>query len=360
MQLAILNSNLHSRYREASGDVFNFCLPHQLVFLNLLAVSGHYNIPLPPLLEGLSEETPLVFRQRTKTIAEKITAGTDIVEAIVQSELLPNTTNMALRLAKESGTLDEFYVSVLSRSQDREEEQQISDNPFFRLFRLFLLTFVVMSILVFIAIKIIPEFKAMLEEFGIEEPGMLQTFISVSDTFVRFWFVIPAIFLLAAPFYVPALLRGVKYINPLNWRKPFGDPLNNLRRATAVAAESESDLASALSIVVDGQQGGPKYTLLNNAVADVSNHPTPWHALSGKRIVSAREANSLGNVASGETQAWLLRWKNSVSQKTESDRSVFVLRLLVGITHVIVAIVVFLTALAVFSTLIQIINLINQ
>lgn len=359
MQLALLNSNLHSRYRAASGDVFSFCMPHQFVFLNLLAVSQHYEIPLPPLLDALGDETPLVFRQRTKTIAEKITAGADVVEAIVQSELLPNTTNMALRLASESGTLDEFYESVLSRSQDREE-QQIVDNPFFQMFRLFIYTLFVFLILTYFAVRVVPEFKAMLEEFGIKETGILEVFISVCNTFVNFWFVIPVIFLLTSPFYFPALLGGLKYINPVNWRTPFGDPLNNLRRATAVAAECETDLTSGLKVVVDGQLGSPKFSLLSNAVAGIANHPSPWHALSEKRIVSQREANSLEKVSSGETQAWLLRWKNSVSEKKESSRSVFVLRLFAGVVHLVLAIMVFLTALTVFSTLIQILNKLNQ
>ena len=360
MQLAINNSNLHSRYQEASTDVFSFCLPHQLVFLNLLAVSQHYDVALGPLLVGLSEETPYVFRQRTKSIAAEVAAGTSAVDAIVNSQLLPHTTNMALRLAKESGTLDEFCISVLNRNQDHSSNTHIAANPFFRLFRLFILTLVVLMLLSFVTIKIIPEFRAMLEEFGIEEPGVFQTFISVSDTFVSFWFVLPALFLLTAPFYLPALLRGVKYINPLNWRKPFGDPLNNLRRATAVAAESGVALPSAMNVVLEGQRGKPKFNLLSNAIADIPNHQTPLQSLAERKIVSAREADSLDSVSSGETQAWLLRWSNSIAQRRHSNRSVYILQVLVTVTHLVVAVIVLLTALTVFSTLVQIITLLNR
>ena len=49
------------------------------------------------------------------------------------------------------------------------------------------------GILVFIMIKIIPQFKEMFEEFGIELPAMTELLIAISDRCVKLWFLFPLI-----------------------------------------------------------------------------------------------------------------------------------------------------------------------
>ena len=290
-------------------DIISFCAPHQMVLLNLLATSQMYDIPIEPLIRGLEKESPLIFRSRVKKIADSIAAGGDPLEAIVGSRLLPETTNTILMSARQGNRLNDFYTSVLEADQDKRDEIGINDHPFFKVARLVMLLWFTAGMLTFILIKIVPEFKAMTEEFGIELPGVMELFISISDTVVRYWFVFPAVLLLLTPWYFPSVLSGFKYLNPLNWRRTWIDPLE---------------------------------------------HP-------GRMVPAMLECGVLPEAApespgsDDATRAWLVRWKDARTKKRSKDRSAVVLQFLITLSYTIIGIMVFLAASAVFMTLIKII-----
>lgn len=294
---------------ETARDIIGFCAPHQMVLLNLLATSQLYDVPIEPLIRGLEKELPLIFRSRVKKIADSIAAGEDPLETIVASRLLPETTATVLFSARKGNKLNDFYAAVLESNQDDRDEVEISDHPFFKVARLILLLWFMAAMLTFICLKIVPEFKAMTEEFGIDLPGAMWLFISVCDTVVRYWFVLPAVLLLLTPWYFPSVLSGFKYLNPLNWRRVWDDPLKNQNRMDAAMMEFG--------------------------------------------VQPALAADSSGPF--DDTQAWLVRWKDARTKKRSKDRSSFLLQFLITLTYTIIAIMVFLAASAIFSTLLKII-----
>ena len=336
------------------AEIVEVSAPHQLALLRMLAVSEIYGLDPIPLISSMAEELPTVYRNRLKLFEEQLLLGGDVVDAIGEvPRLVPPSVELAIRLARENGTLSELYNAVLQKHFGTGGNDNES-GVWAKLIHLAALVFAVIVVLSFIMISIVPEFRSMLEEFEIESPSALELLIVVADTAVKFWFV-GALFLLALiPFAIVGFRRYLRSWNRYVWRQNTIKPTTVRKRSLALVLQAGLSIPAGIKVIKQNKNWRRITGKLGKAQDRINNGHEAWDSLAIANVITRRDVESMKLSASGETQAWLLRWSANTKQARQRARSGFLVRVLMAMVYITVGLIVVLAASAVFLTLITI------
>ena len=336
--------------------LFQSCTPHQRALLSILAVAERYQLDPAPMVASLGAELPGWYRKQADQLAEELAQGVDADEALNHvPNLMPTPVALAIRVAREEGSLGELYSAILRRSPINDDSSPNEDeNNFALLSRLGLRILTVSFLIIFILLKLIPEFSKMLQEFGVEHPHTLTLLMIACDKIAKFWFVGVLIVIAMIPFGIPACRRYLRRWNPFTWRQPEYSRTARRRRSLAVATQSASSPSLSIERMLNVLPENSEHNRLQKAQEKIENGNDVWESLAKEKIISNREAQALALSSSGQTQAWLLRWSASNRQTRENERSVLGTRIFLAAVNIVLAFVVVLAALGVFMTLIAI------
>lgn len=353
------SGNLNALRRTVS-EMLESSTPRQRAMFGILATSQRYKLDPAPLIKSLAIEFPRHKKYLANSFAQRISDGEDMVDVLEETpDILSSSSVLALRLAKQAGTLPDLMTAYFDRPNDYEAPStELHDDLFAKFSRLFVQTTIICALLTFMMLTIIPEFSKMLEEFGVETPGFLRLFVFAADLVCRFALIFPLLFIFLLPFFIPTLRRYLRRWNPVTWRQRHLSTSEDRRRSLAMISETGTSLPTGLAMMFKNKYLRKifKKSFGTNSSVDssIETGKNQWDSLASKRIISRREAKSLSLAGSGETEAWLLRWFASSQRSRRSTRISLIARTVIVLINVGLCVLVVLAAVAVFSTLIQI------
>ena len=348
--VAVLNSrkaNVFSEDQLVSG-VQQACAPRQRALLSLLAICNKHHLAPASLVASFAKDLPRspleerrktrkFYWSRTHEFSEELKQSPAIPDALEKFPgLLPGTVELALRLAQEAGTLDEFNEAWLNRSPDYVCDATRTKTSVNSMFSLMLKTLFMVLVAYFIFDRVFPELEAMTEEFGVELPPVFDFAAMILDELAKFWFIPAVLFLIAILFCIPALSRYFKRWNPFVWQQPISPGSVSRRQILAlVTAHGKSISAKALTGSWKSKRG------LNHSEEKLENacdKLMEWKPFAARRIISANEAAALKLSDSYDTQAWLLRKSSVATSERVVSRRVSFARAIVTIVNVLLGV----------------------
>ncbi len=353
------NANATQRYveRQYVRELLRSCAPHQRTVLGILALAERYELDPAPMLSSLGTELPSAYRYQCHELAEGLATGIGADQALKEIPgLLPPSVVLALNLAREEGKLAAFYSSVLDRTAESDLEVSAEQTGFGDLLGLAFKTLTIAYFMMFILMKIVPEFFKMLQEFGVEAPRPMFLLMWACDRMASFWFVGALLLPLLVPFFFPSFRMYLRRWNPFTWRQPEFVPVSERRYALAIATQSDSRPSALLARLLDFPGIRQLFIGLKKAQIGVENEDDEWKSIAKAKIISQQEAQALALASSGETRAWLLNWSASRQHHRWANGIANRNRAAVTLVNIGLMVLVALAAVAVFSTLIVIMN----
>lgn len=345
--------------RESVEALLDACSPSQTAILGMLAQSRAHRVDPAPWLNAIMAELSPKERSGVQDITEQWLNGTELVDAIESSQsLLPDSVMLAMRIAQESGTLDDLCEAIACRSIYVAPESDASQwSPVGNLFRLGAKAFTLLMIMTFIMLFVVPEHMKMYSEFELEWPFAFRMLLAHTDRFVKLWFIPAGIFMAALYWYIIPMLRNGRHRwSPSRWRQharstPVQNKLNLARLV-------ESGLNFTDGLPVLSRYGGSKKSSaqIEKAKTLTINGGSQWAALAAAGVINNRQSEALEMASSDETRAWLLRRMADYEQQNRSRWLFAKAKLLTTAINVMLGIAVLLFVVGLFSPFVKLIR----
>jgi type II secretory pathway component PulF len=250
-----------------------------------------------------------VGRAAEKLLAE-LRQGASLVEAVAKyPRALPPE---ALAYVAAGETINAQAAALRELNQSSEDEmagawQKCVDRIAYLVFILLIMA----TVLTFIMIKIVPEFRKIFEEFEVELPHMTQTAVMISQYFTQY--AAAPIFVATSLLIMAGFVVGICYLCDMPVLRPWTDLLLRRRRSAhvlrilSVATEARQPLAEVLRRVAIVFPSAPIRSQLRPAVAAV-RAGTDWRdALFEARVISDAERALLKAAERARNLPWALR-----------------------------------------------------
>lgn len=161
-------------------------------FTRQLSILQDAGLPILRSLKILQEQSrPGALKNALIDVCDEIESGSSLSEALAKSPKVFDRLYVNMIKAGEAGGSLEVILRRLAEFKERT--QSLKNQVIGAMIYPIMVVLFTIGILTFIMIRIIPEFKEMFEEFGIELPAMTQLLISISDRCVKLWFMFPLI-----------------------------------------------------------------------------------------------------------------------------------------------------------------------
>jgi type II secretory pathway component PulF len=156
--------------------------------LRLIAVATEENLPLHPLMEAWATDERGVQIRRLRRLVHLLKEGTPLAGAIEQVPgILREEDVLAIRFGAQSGTLSATIRAMLNESESTMRSS-LHPLPKTVIYSVTVLI-VIVCIVAFICIKILPAFIKITQDFSMEPPAVLQSFVRITSAFVISWWV---------------------------------------------------------------------------------------------------------------------------------------------------------------------------
>ena len=161
-------------------------------FTRQLSILQDAGLPILRSLKILEEQArPGALKNALIDVCDEIEGGASLSEALAKSPKVFDRLYVNMIKAGEAGGSLEVILRRLAEFKERT--QSLKNQVIGAMIYPIMVVLFTVGILVFIMIRIIPEFKEMFEEFGIALPAMTQLLISISDRCVKLWFLFPLV-----------------------------------------------------------------------------------------------------------------------------------------------------------------------
>ena len=163
-----------------------------VTFTRQLSILQDAGLPILRSLKILEEQAkPGALKNALIDVCDEIEGGASLSEAMAKAPRVFDRLYVNMIKAGEAGGSLETILQRLAEFKERT--QSLKNKIIGALIYPIMIIFFTIGILVFIMIKIIPQFKEMFEEFGIDLPAMTELLIAISDRCVKLWFLFPLI-----------------------------------------------------------------------------------------------------------------------------------------------------------------------
>ncbi len=323
--------------------------PHQKALLRILALSLEYGTSAVEPVKALAFELGRRRRWNLLEFAELLETN-DYLTAINDSkDVFSPYSRLAIHLAANNGTLPELFKALHDRSLFRDA---IEHEPGFyaKLVRLTFKVLFILGVLVYMFIKVIPEFKDMMDEFGVAPPAVFDLFVESGEYLT--WGLLGYLLLLIvfAILSGSAIKKFFRRWSPTRWRQPIVSKRIDKLRAMALVCQPPNDLADAITLV-------RKQEFLNRHFNDIVRLERPrdkWNEMARLGIITPGTYRAIELTENDETRAWLLRWAATKNVKAGQSSTGILARTLFTVVNLVLAFLVALAAFAVFGVLISI------
>ena len=182
-----------------------------VTFTRQLSILQDAGLPILRSLKILEDQAkPGALKNALIDVCDEIESGASLSEAMAKAPRVFDRLYVNMIKAGEAGGSLETILQRLAEFKERT--QSLKNKVIGALVYPIMIILFTIGIMVFIMIKIIPEFKDMFEEFGIDLPAMTELLIAISDRCVKLWFLFPLI-----PIAMVCLCRWFVSSVPVGW-----------------------------------------------------------------------------------------------------------------------------------------------
>ncbi len=280
-----------------------------------LAVAVEKAFPVVPFLEALADEAGGSWRWKVRGLAELISAGTSIPDALeAMPAVLPSDTVAMIRVGAQTGNLSGALREAAGLARRRGEEPAVHFHGTLMYFATVMLALSLVG--TFIMIWIIPKYKAIFAGFDVKLPALTETVIGFCDDFSRYWYLGFPLFVLAVVGLWSFMSVGLELmgLGPI-WGRPrwlsshlwprLKSP--HLLRCLSVAIEGGRPLPEALQLLADRHPD----IAFRRRLADISNEVARgddcWLVLRAARMLRRGEPAMLEAAQRAGNLTWALR-----------------------------------------------------
>ena len=279
----------------------------QMALLRILAVAATERLEAAPLVAALASEHRGKYRRRLRRLAQRLTAGTPLADALEQTPgVLSDEEALAIRFGDQSGILPAMLSQLVNKPAGAESRvvARLRQIGFYLTMTITIFVF----ILSFMMIKIIPSFQAIFDDFDLDLPRLTILMIAISNWVVDSWFII------AIPLLVMLWLWKSE-----RSRRFFRRRISS-RLIRPIAQLRSADLLSLLS--VNARAGRPlsgamstlaRYhfdTKIRHKLLFVRNEmeqgADAWNSMATARLLTPEEARALASSTTTDSRAWAM------------------------------------------------------
>ena len=346
----------------AADEIAETTSIHQLAIVRMLAIANEHNLNAANLLQDFGVELKSAEARKIPFVVEDLENGLSTVEALTRTpDFIPESSVMALAVAQSRGLQQPLNHALLNTTRKREVEDDVTEDfeaidRVSKLIQKFVFT---ASILSFVMLFIIPQFKQMFEEFGMELPASMSLLISCSNFVVRYWFLFALAFLVIGGLLIYKSPRFItNYFSrwiPNRWQQPMLTKRRQKDSSVAWLVQASDNLPdTAIQFVSDK---GIDTDILHRLAADKAEPNAGFlKALEKKQVISKRVSSITSTASSRESAAWILRKMSKENHSSRRRRGLASLRTLVWLGNFFVMFVSGWTAFAIFQSLLSIIQ----
>lgn len=316
-----LESRFLSRWRVATLWPVDSGAAIQRSVLRLLAVAHSERLDVAVLINNFADEHRGMWKYRLRRLAKRIEGGTSLVNALEHTpDVLSPSQVLAIRFATQSGTLQQTYQNLLERPIDHELSTRATIQR--AVGYGFALLLVLALILSFLNAFILPTMAKMCEEFGINIPSVMQSFMDVSRLFSDYGILWVVIILVLCCFFVlsPVRRRFATWISPWWTRISTQARSAELLRMLAISVDAGRPLDGSLSILARYHFDREVRSRLLFARNEVEQGADPWECLQRARFLNPAEADAIRPATDRRLQAWTLNQIALVKATAVSNR----------------------------------------
>jgi general secretion pathway protein F len=286
----------------------------QATLLWTLAVAVEKQFPLVPFLEALADEAGGRWRWKVRGLADLISAGVSIPDALEAIPgILPKDAVALVRVGARTGNMAGALREAATLARRRSENTGMRFQG--TLLYLCLLFMVLGTITTFVMIWIIPKYKAIFEGFDAKLPALTETVIHVSDLAGQYWFLVILFPLALLGMWVlmaiclEALGWGPAWNRPLQLANDLWPRLKSphILRCLSVAVDAGRPLAEALTTVATRHPDKEFRLRVKDLAAAVGRGDDCWKALRAARMLRQGEAALLESAQRVGNLVWALR-----------------------------------------------------
>lgn len=321
---------------------------NRVAMLWIIATAVKHDMPLPDLIRAQARQSWGKRRRMLFEMATDLQGGTSLAEVVDTYRLvIPEQGRLAIHIGSDSGTLDQSLDAALEYLERRPLEVQRNIQIFF-----FYLTFVLtcwLAITSFILYWIVPKFKDIFYDFGVELPGLTISFINFADLSVNYGFLLPLLLIVLIPLavfiasittgeldlsdkaYLPFRLEMLWKINSLN-RWIFSHLFRlgvrfTPQRATAdilrylgVVAQADKPILNAIDTLSQHYKAGDIRKRLRSVKERIKQGGVLWEALAAKGFLSKQKAALLHTAEVAGDLPYALKEKSLQLEKGHQHR----------------------------------------
>lgn len=344
--------------QQIADDLISQSTTHQRALIRVLGVCDRFGLAPEDAVRCFADEHRVTYHQNmANQLAEHLDQGGDIPSGLgANPDLVLPECVLALRLANRRDRRAEFFDSFLAHSDGEAEVQKADRNFAARYFRLWLKLFFVLSILAFMFLKVIPEFKDLTEEFGMENSAAFELFVYVGDFILKIGGILLLFSLLfvVLPMNFRPFRNSLQNWSPDGWQQSFVPRSVSRRRCLALIVQSRVPMMEGLEFIAKNGRLKRSFRKLDEIRDQLKSARNVWDCLATNGVITRMEARALSVTNSTETQAWLLRQRSEGTDEESSKRAGYTMQFVVGIVNTLIAVITLLAAVAVFTTMIGI------
>ena len=273
-----------------------------------LAVAAERLMPLAPVLEAFADERHWWLSVRARRAALLLRAGMSLPEAIDRCPgLLPREAVMTIHVGYRAGCLAQALREAVAAQASNEGlwHQLVS-----RILYLGFLVLFAAQILIFVMLKIVPQYKKIFDDFGTRLPPISEWMITLSRALADYW---PHVFLLLLLLWILALYAILRYIGWMTWEPPILRRLTRrfhteaILRSLAMVAERQQPMPEGIAAITQRYPANWIWRRLCRVQAEVTAG-RPWcESLAAHGLISQADQAVLEAAQRVGNLAWALR-----------------------------------------------------
>jgi len=329
-------------------------------FLWTLALAVENDLPLDDEVEAFAIPLWRKHRKKYVDLAGRLRDGRSLIDGLELGGVLPATIVAELRAAQAAGTLPQALRAVAARQTGSLLTNRFNSSIAITAVYVWSILTTVFAVVSFIMYYIIPKYKAIFEDFGVELPAWTVQSIRLSDWLISYFYLSMPLLSLPIIAGIVATLVGVvgwgnlNYPLMMRWFPRWDAP--GLLRGLAYAVHSQRPLSETLEEMAEHQRRSDVTERLQRMQQSLDLGQPLSTVLTQEGYVRPIEADALAAAARAGNLHWALRTLAESMERTGWHRTQFWLEFLKPAAVLMVGCVVAFFVIAFFLPLVKLIN----
>ena len=347
----------------AADEIFETANIHQQALVRMLAVASEHKLNAANLLEDLRVEMRSATARDIPRVVSELRSGVPIGSVFNQIPgVVAESVVMAMADVQSQGLQKPLNQALLNAPTIRRREGDHAQDTTIvsKLGGLFWRFIFATNILTFMMLFVVPQFKDMFEEFGIEMPSSMRHLIEFSNVATQFWFVFALIFF-AVGLYLLIWKRHVlvNYFTrwiPSRWQQPVLTKRARKDRSLAWVVQAGDNSTEAAIRFASSNGIGVGLSKRVAAAEKIEAGAGVMESLTNERVVSQRASKVVAKASSNEGAAWILRAKSRACEARQHYRDLTGVRLFIWLSDFLLLFLGGWLGISIFQSLIAIIQ----